>query len=86
MHKLALLATIAIARSALPPCVALDRDAFRLRVLAAASQCLVKEYFGLKELAKIQPIIYGCVIVGCMGGMVTPKPAHRRGAPTDRGP
>ena len=32
-------------------------------------QVLVKEMFGLKELSKIQPIVYGCVIVGCMGGM-----------------
>ena len=39
---------------------------------ASLMQCLVKEYFGLKELAKIQPIVYGCVIVGCMGGMFFP--------------
>ena len=39
---------------------------------ASLMQCLVKEYFGLAELAKIQPIVYGCVIVGCIGGMAIP--------------
>ena len=28
--------------------------------------------FGLRDLAKIQPIVYGSVIVGCMGGMFAP--------------
>ena len=39
---------------------------------ASLMQCLVKEFFGLAELAKIQPLIYGCVIVGCIGGMAIP--------------
>jgi len=39
---------------------------------ASMLQVLVKEYFGIVELAKIQPIVYGCVIVGCMGGMFVP--------------
>ena len=44
--------------------------------VASLIQCLVKEYFGLLELAKIQPIAYGCVIVGCMGGMFLPGFIH----------
>jgi len=43
---------------------------------ASLMQCLVKEYFGLRDLAKIQPIVYGCVIVGCMGGMFIPGFLH----------
>lgn len=39
---------------------------------ASLMQCLVKEFFGLADLPKIQPIIYGCVILGCMGGMAIP--------------
>lgn len=37
--------------------------------IASTIQVLVKEMFGLRELAKIQPLIYGAVIVGCMVGI-----------------
>jgi len=33
---------------------------------------LVKEFFGLVDLPKLQPIIYACVIGGNMGGMFLP--------------
>ena len=33
---------------------------------------LVKEFFGLVDLPRLQPIVYACVIVGNMGGMFLP--------------
>ena len=33
---------------------------------------LVKEFFGLVDLTKLQPIQYACVIAGNMGGMFLP--------------
>jgi len=37
---------------------------------------LVKEFFGLVDLPKLQPIVYACVIVGNMGGMFLPGYLH----------
>mmetsp|Transcript_40267 Transcript_40267/g.93974 ORF Transcript_40267/g.93974 Transcript_40267/m.93974 type:complete len:462 (-) Transcript_40267:181-1566(-) len=39
---------------------------------SALIQVLVKEFFGLAELAKIQPVVYGCVISGQALGMFLP--------------
>ena len=40
--------------------------------VAALLHLLVREFFGLKDLARLQPIVFGGMIVGEMCGMAMP--------------
>lgn len=43
---------------------------------ASLMQLLVREFFGLRDLTRLQPIVFGAVIVGNMGGMFLPGLMH----------